>query len=390
MSNKFDIWLKNTINTYSSGTEDEYIEFYSDEHELLLSGMLAIFHKQLNYLFGYMNSRLGNGHYTAHESRELIGLIEDIEKFKGVAKKFNLEVELEENYQYTIDKCNEFLSPSGGSHIPEDFKRINIIDYDSIFKVKTDEYIEIKDKTQKYEIKHIGEGSYAKVFKYKDKEYNKTFVIKRANKDLRDDEFKRFELEFKTMDSLSSPYIVEVYRFDEENMEYVMEHMDETLEKYIHKNNTKLTINDRVMLVRQILRAFKYIHSKGVLHRDISTKNILVKKYDDIVVLKISDFGLVKIPNSDLTRKGTEIKGSLNDHKSLEIVGFDNFKIEHETYAITKLIYFIMRGKETLAKYNTTEYNDFVSKGISDNLNYRYKDIEELESAFNRLIKILK
>ena len=388
MNNKFDIWLQNTINKYSSGTEDEYIGFYSNEQDLLLSGVLAIYHRQLNSSFEYMNYRLGNGHYTADASRELIGLIEDIEKFKGIAKKFNIDVVIEENYQDAINKCNIFLSPSGGSSIPEDFKRISIIDYDAIFMIKTDESIEIKNKSKKYKIKSIGEGSYAKVFKYKDKEYNKTFVIKRAHKNLRDDELERFKLEFETMKNLNSPYIVEVYKFNEENNEYLMEYMDETIKEYIHKNN-RLNINDRVMLVRQILKAFKYIHSKDVLHRDISTKNILVKKYEDVVVLKVSDFGLIKIPNSELTRKGTEIKGSLNDHKSLEILGFENFTIEHETYALTKLIYFIMTGKETLKKYNNSEYKDFVSKGISDNLKYRYKDIEELESEFNRLIKIL-
>lgn len=390
MSNKFDIWLQNTINKYSPGIGDEYIGFYSDEYDVLLSGMLAIFHKQLNNLFEYLNHRLGYGHYTAHESRELIGLIEDIEKFKGVAKKFNVEVDIEENYQVAIDKCNEFLSPSGGSSIPKDFKRISIIDYDAIFKIKTEEHIEIKDKNKKYKIKSIGEGSYAKVFKYKDKEYNKTFAIKRANKNLREDELERFKLEFESMKNLNSPYIVEVYKFDEENMEYLMEYMDETLEEYIDRNNNKLSINDRTMLVRQILKAFKYIHSKDVLHRDISTKNILVKKYEDVVVLKVSDFGLIKIPNSELTRKGTEIKGSLNDHKSLEILGFDNFTIEHETYALTKLIYFIMTGKETLEKYNKSEYNEFVSKGISDDFSKRYKSIEDIELKFNQLIKNLK
>lgn len=390
IDNKFNIWLQNKINKYETDMTEEYIGFYSDDYDKSLSEILAILHKKLNKLFEYMNYRLGSGHYTADASRELIGLIEDIEKLKGVAKTFNIDVVMEDHYQVVINKCNEFLSPSGGSTMPEDFKRISIIDYDSIFKIKTDDYIEIKDKNIKYKIKYIGEGSYAKVFKYKDKEYNKTFVIKRANKNMREDELERFKLEFKSMKNLNSPYIVEVYRIDEENMEYLMEYMDETLEQYINKNNTKLGINTRVMLVRQILRAFKYIHSKGVLHRDISTKNILVKKYEDTVVLKVSDFGLVKVPNSELTRKGTEIKGSLNDYKSLEILGFDNFTIEHETYALTRLIYFIMTGKETLEQYNKTKYNAFVSKGICEKLDNRYKSIEEIELAFNTLTKELK
>ncbi|MFR9071628.1 MAG: hypothetical protein ACLVIU_14795, partial [Paraclostridium sp.] len=160
IDNKFNIWLQNKINKYKTDMDEEYIGFYNDDYDKILSKMLAIFHKNLNKLFEYMNYRLGNGHYTADASRELIGLIEDIEKFKGIAKKFNIDVDIEEHYQDVINKCNEFLSPSGGSSIPENFKRISIIDYDSIFKIKTDEHIEIKDKNKKYKIKCICEGSY--------------------------------------------------------------------------------------------------------------------------------------------------------------------------------------------------------------------------------------
>lgn len=148
IDNKFNIWLQNRINKYETDMGEEYIGFYNDDYDEILSEMLAIFHKNLNKLFEYMNYRLGNRHYTADASRELIGLIEDIDKFRGVAKKFNIAVGIDDYYQDVINKCNEFLSSSGGSTIPKDFKRISIIDYDSIFKVKTDEYIEITDKNK--------------------------------------------------------------------------------------------------------------------------------------------------------------------------------------------------------------------------------------------------
>ena len=92
-----------------------------------------------------------------------------------------------------------------------------------------------------------------------------------------------------------------------------MEYMDLTLYKYINQNNSKLTIKKRKGICRQILKAFKYIHSKGIFHRDISPNNILVKTYEDIDVIKISDFGLIKIPDSQLTSMWTEFKGSFND-----------------------------------------------------------------------------
>lgn len=37
------------------------------------------------------------------------------------------------------------------------------------------------------------------------------------------------------MDSLSSPYIVEVYRYENDTNEYIMEFMDLTLDEYIKK-----------------------------------------------------------------------------------------------------------------------------------------------------------
>lgn len=42
-----------------------------------------------------------------------------------------------------------------------------------------------------------------------------------------------------------------------------------------------------------------------------------------------------------------------------------------------------MTGKETLEKYSKSEYNEFVSKGISDDFSKRYKSIEDI--YFNRV-----
>src|SRR5690625_5021143 len=96
------------------------------------------------------------------------------------------------------------------------------------------------------------------------------------------------------MKECNSPNIVEVYNYDENKNEYYMEYMDVTLDEYIQKNNTILSISKRIGIVRQILKAFQYIHSKQYYHRDISHKNILIKNFDDLDIVKIADFGLIK------------------------------------------------------------------------------------------------
>lgn len=235
-----------------------------------------------------------------------------------------------------------------------------------------------------YELKPIGEGSYAKVFKYKDNYYKRTFVLKRAKKELNKKELERFKREFEQMKALNSPYIVDVFRYNDESNEYIMEYMDCTLEKFISENNGKLTFVQRKNIASQVLRAFKYIHSKDLLHRDVCPKNVLIKLYDDVRVVKVSDFGLVKIPDSELTSVSTDYKGYFNDPE-LRLEGFNTYCIIHETYAITRLVVFILTGRTNTGKIENTQLKEFVVKGLNTDKTKRFQNIDELIETFNKI-----
>lgn len=348
--------------------------------------IFAKIHFEINYLFKYLNERSGTSHYTAYESRELIKWIDEISEIQNSLNKTELSFEIYQYYENIFRKCTEFLQRSGGSPIPSDFKKIILVLIEPIFIIKNTTKVTSTQTVESYPITLIGEGSYGQVFKYKDKYYNKHFVIKRANKDLNQTEYERFKLEYEQMKKLNSPYIVEVYRFDDNKREYIMEYVDETLYKYINSNNAKLTKDERKSIILQILKAFEYICSQGLLHRDISLTNILMKKYETINVVKISDFGLVKIQSSNLTNVDTEIKGTLND-PYLEVYGFENYNIAHETYALTRVIYFVMTGRIRVEKFNDKLMEQFVSRGIDKDLNNRYQSISELKKAFIKIYK---
>lgn len=110
----------------------------------------------------------------------------------------------------------------------------------------------------------------------------------------------------------------------------------------------------------------------------------MLKKYDDIINIKVSDFGLVKEKNSNLTSTDSELKGSLND-SNLAIIGFKNYSIEYETYALTRLIYFVMTGKSNLEKNNDEKLKEFVLNGTNHNIDNRFKSIEEMKIYFNKI-----
>lgn len=359
---------------------------YSNIDNETLKFIFSKIHFEINSLLRYMNGRLKNGHYNAHESRLLLNWIDKIEELESNLKKTKFSFTIHPYYKEVLDKCMEFLVQSGGSPIPNDFQKINLLLTDPIFKIENTITIKNTHKEANYPIKLIGEGSYAKVFKYKDECYNRTFAIKRAHNNLTDKEYQRFKKEYEEMSNLNSPYIVEVYRFNASKNEYIMEFVNHTLYDYINKNNNTITIEERKNLVYQVLKAFNYLHEKNILHRDISLTNTLIKKYDGLKVIKVSDFGLVKTPESNLTSTLTELKGSLND-PNLELYGFKNYEIRHETYALTRLIHFIMTGKTTINKnkFRTLKFKDFILKGLDNNLEKRYKDTYDIKKSFLEL-----
>lgn len=377
-----DNYLEGKFREIGSYKNYEYTDLYRDFSSEKIKIIFSTVHHLFNVNYKRMNERLPTKEYGAHfwaeESRELLFAIEIIRGMQRTLKNTAYDFELVDYYDEVVKKSEKFLSPSCGSDIPSHMDKIELYYTIPIFIKKNSVDLGRIDGEHKYtDLKLIGEGSYAKVFSFNDNFYNRKFVLKRAKTDLNTKELQRFKQEFDQMNVLSSPYIVEVYRFDENKNEYIMEFMDITLDKYIEKNNTSLKKEDRKNIIGQILRAFKYIHSKGLLHRDISPKNILIKEFEDVNVVKIADFGLVKAPNSNLTSFSTEFKGYFND-PGLITEGFVNYGILHETYALTRLIYYVMTGKTNTSVIKENKLSAFVNKGLSTNLADRYHTVDEM------------
>lgn len=381
MAINISYFLKQKYEEYQLNEVIKTEELYSDIPNEYLKLLFATLHQEFNRLYRFMYGK-SNGHFNAFESRQLINYIKLYEDLEYVLRNTEFSFKINDDYAELIKQSKDFLVMSGGSSIPDSLKRIYLVDYGPIFKMqKSVKVISVKEE-KNYAISLIGEGSYAKVFKYKDEFYNKTFIIKRAKKDLTEKELERFKKEYATMKELNSPYILDVYRYEDTNNEYYAEFADETIYDYIMKKNSTLSIDLRKSIVFQIFKAFSYIHNKGYLHRDISLTNILIVHYDDVSIIKVSDFGLVKEKNSTLTSTDSDVKGSLND-SNLAVIGFKNYSIEYETYALTRLILFVMTGKRNIEKIDNEKIKEFVLKGTNPDISKRYKNIEEMRKFFN-------
>ena len=366
----------------------EYSDLYKSFRNQKLREILMTLHHDLVGLFRTMNERLPTGEHEAHfwaePSRDLIKRIEIIFSLVSSLKATPLAFQIDPYYLELLTRCRDFLSSSGGSSLPPNMAKVELYYTLPIFLPLSSITISHKQQDFTFDLKLIGSGSYANVYKYKDTFYNRPFILKRAKKELTDKEMARFKREFDVMNDLSSPYILEVYCYNPDKNEYIMEYMDYTLDGYIAAHNSTLTIIQRKGIAQQILRAFDYLHSKGHLHRDISPKNILIKEYDDTLVVKLSDFGLVKIPDSTLTTVNTEFKGYFND-PALVVEGFNTYGIVHETYALTRVIYFVMTGKTNTEKITNQNLRNFVERGLNPDKTKRFQNIRDMISAFKTI-----
>ena len=279
-----------------------------------------------------------------------------------------------ESYEEAIDRCQPWLSRSGGSAVPADFVQIDVIRYEPVFTRDLDT-VQLVKQSDRLQLSMIGEGSYAHVYSYLDPDYGINFAVKRAKRGIDERDLSRFKQEFEIMKRLSFPYVVEVYRYDEDRHEYCMEFCDETLRKYVSKRNATLPFASRKRITLQFLYALNYIHKEKLLHRDISLQNVLMKVYaSGAVLVKLSDFGLVKDTNSDYTRTHTEIRGTIRDP---QLESFKDYNVANEVYAIGAVLAFILTGRESL-RAEPTEVSRIVQKCISHDIDQRYASVRDI------------
>jgi serine/threonine-protein kinase len=119
----------------------------------------------------------------------------------------------------------------------------------------------------------------------------------------------RFAREAEILRRINHPNIVKIYDYnfdDKKGLPYlIMEHVNgRQLSHHIKQNS--LSFDLKISIIKQTADALDYVHRQGIIHRDIKPENILVT--DDGIV-KITDFGIGKIIDSELTISG-DVMGS--------------------------------------------------------------------------------
>ena len=165
------------------------------------------------------------------------------------------------------------------------------------------------ETTGKYRLGEVvGEGAMGVVYKAFDPHIERVVAIKVIKRDqVSESQWAelqaRFQREAKAAGRLLHPNIVTVHEYGEDGGSpyLVMEYMEGvSLAQYI-KQKGRLSVKESYSIMKKLLDALEYSHSKGVIHRDIKPQNVFILENLEV---KLSDFGIAKMESSDLTKPG--------------------------------------------------------------------------------------
>ncbi|EAI3677869.1 protein kinase family protein, partial [Campylobacter jejuni] len=200
--------LINAYKDLESSLSQAYTDLYFCFENGKLKLVLSTLHNNIIECFKKMNSRLpstenSNNHYWADDSRKLKFNIELALYLQKEFKDSELSFWIDEYYYNVFKQCLNFLKSSEGSEIPLGMQKITIYEAIPIF-VKLNS-ISNPEVNKNYSLDLIGDGSYAKVYKYYDEFYKHYFALKKLNKKVNDKEIQRFIKEFNIMKQINNP-----------------------------------------------------------------------------------------------------------------------------------------------------------------------------------------
>ncbi len=258
--------------------------------------------------------------------------------------------------------------------------------------------------------KVLGEGGMSRVYlgvdpiTYQKVAIKELFSHLTQNQEIRD----RFRREAQVLASLNHSNIVRLIRYEEtdKHLYLVQEYIDgNDLYEYIKNYKGAIDEIEAIKLFCEILDAFIYAHSKGVIHRDIKPSNIILDHDNHI---KILDFGIAKILTDELsdihTKTGVKI-GTLLYMSPEQVLG-ENISYATDIYSLGVLLFQMLTGKppydysiaseyqilkkivaEPLLKmsiiypYISDELQEIVDKATSKQISDRYVDCASFKKA---------
>ena len=198
---------------------------------------------------------------------------------------------------------------------------------------------------QRYQIlARIGSGGMADVYCAQDLQLGRKVALKLLYRRFAEDEefVERFRREASAAAGLQHANVVGVYDRGEWDGTYyiAMEYLEGRSLKQLIIDTGPLAPLPAIDIAEQILKAARFAHRRGVIHRDIKPHNVII---DDEGRAKVTDFGIARAGASDMTETGS-IMGTAQ-YLSPEQAQGHAVSARSDLYAIGIVLYEMLAGR---------------------------------------------
>jgi serine/threonine-protein kinase len=193
-------------------------------------------------------------------------------------------------------------------------------------------------------LSRVGSGGMADVFCAEDQQLGRRVALKLLHRRFSEDPgfVERFRREAQAAAGLQHPNVVSVYdRGDYEGIYYIaMEYLPGRSLKQIIREEAPIEPVRAIDLTLQILKAARFAHRHGVIHRDLKPHNVIV---DDAGHAKVTDFGIARAGASDMTETGS-IMGTAQ-YLSPEQAQGHAVSASSDVYSVAVVLYELLTGR---------------------------------------------
>jgi beta-lactam-binding protein with PASTA domain len=155
-------------------------------------------------------------------------------------------------------------------------------------------------------LSRLGAGGMADVFLAEDEQLGRKVALKLLYQRFAEDPgfVERFRREAQAAAGLQHPNVVSVYdRGSYDGTYYIaMEYLPGRSLKQLIRQEAPLDPIRAIDIALQIIKAARFAHRRGVIHRDLKPHNVII---DDSDNAKVTDFGIARAGASDMTETGS-------------------------------------------------------------------------------------
>src|SRR3954465_5779453 len=193
-------------------------------------------------------------------------------------------------------------------------------------------------------VSRIGSGGVADVYCAEDTHLGRQVALKVLHRRFAEDQefVERFRREASAAAGLQHPNVVQVFdRGEWEGTYYIaMEFLDGRSLKELVREDAPLPATLAVDITIQVLRAARFAHRRGIIHRDIKPHNVIVDREGRV---KVTDFGIARAGASDMTETGA-IMGTAA-YLSPEQAQGHAVSASSDLYSVGILLYELLTGR---------------------------------------------